>query len=69
MIEGEGSNRLVQYNLRQRPGERFAEGTDEGLTGFQNVGWVEFYETHQFPRFMVGLAVLDPPYDVRGLKH
>jgi hypothetical protein len=41
----------------------------QGRSVFQFVGWVEFYETHQFPRIMVGLAVLDPPYMSRGLKH
>jgi len=44
-----------------------------GQTVFQNVGWVEFYETHQFRRFMVGLAELDPPYKIplgsRDFKH
>src|SRR5262249_4763608 len=32
-----------------------------GETNYQ-LGWVEFYETHQLRRFMVGLAELDPPY-------
>ena len=42
--------------------------TLQSSASFENVGWVEFYETHQFPMFMVGLAELDPPYNFRGLR-
>ena len=53
-------------SLRRETPFFLQEHNQLGQSVFPGVGCVEFYETHQLPRFVVGLAELDPPYKLRN---